>query len=42
MLIEIEWSIKELMKLMILEILKQYVLFVMKLGIILLVWIRES
>ena len=37
MLIEIKWSIKELMKLMILEILKQYVLLVMKLEIILLV-----
>ena len=32
-----EWSIKELMKLMILEILKQYVLLVMKLEIMLLV-----
>ena len=40
-LIEIEWSIKELMKLMILEILKQYVLLVMKLEIVLLVWIRK-
>ena len=40
-LIEIEWSIKELMKLMILEILKQYVLLVMKLEIMLLVWIRQ-
>ena len=38
---EIEWSIKELMKLMILEILKQYVLLVMKLEIVLLVWIRK-
>ena len=35
MLTEIEWSIKELMKLMILEILKQYVLLVMKLEIML-------
>ena len=40
-LIEIECSIKELMKLMILEILKQYVLLVMKLEIVLLVWIRK-
>ena len=30
---EIKWSIKELIKLMILEILKQYVLLVMKLEI---------
>ena len=41
MLTEIKWSIKELMKLMILEILKQYVLLVMKLEIILLVWKRR-
>ena len=41
MLTEIEWSIKELMKLKILEILKQYVLLVMKLEIMLLVWIRQ-
>ena len=40
-LTEIKWSIKELMKLMILEILKHYVLLVMKLEIILLVWIRR-
>ena len=32
-LTEIKWSIKELIKLMILEILKQYVLLVMKLEI---------
>ena len=31
---------KELIKLMILEILKQYMLLVMKLEIMLLVWIR--
>ena len=36
-LTEIIWSIKELIKLMILEILKQYVLLVMKLEIMLLV-----
>ena len=42
MLTEIEWSIKELMKLMIFEILKQYVLLVMKLEIMLLVWIRQT
>ena len=36
-LIEIKWSIKELIKLIILEILKQYVLLVMKLEIMLLV-----
>ena len=36
-LTEIKWSIKELIKLMILEILKQYVLLVMKLEIMLLV-----
>ena len=41
MLTEINWSIKELMKLIILEIFKQYVLLVMKLEIILLVWIRR-
>ena len=35
-LTEIKWSIKELIKLMILEILKQYVLLVMKLEIMLL------
>ena len=36
-LTEIKWSINELIKLMILEILKQYVLLVMKLEIMLLV-----
>ena len=36
-----KWSIKELIKLMILEILKQYVLLVMKLEIMLLVWIKQ-
>ena len=41
MLTDIEWSIKELMKLMIFEILKQYVPLVMKLEIMLLVWIRQ-
>ena len=40
-LAEIKWSIKELIKLMILEILKQYVLLVMKLEIMLLVWIQQ-
>ena len=36
-LTEIKWFIKELMKLMILEMLKQYVLLVMKLEIVLFV-----
>ena len=40
-LAEIKWSIKELIKIMILEILKQYVLLVMKLEIMLLVWIQQ-
>ena len=40
-LIEIEWFIKELIKLTILEIIKQYVLLVMKLEITLLVWIQQ-
>ena len=40
-LTEIEWFIKELIKLMILEIIKQYMLLAMKLEIILLVWTQQ-
>ena len=41
MLTEIKWFINELVKLMILGILKQYVLMVMILEKILLVWLRR-